>query len=181
MNMIVGKRQIILATLVVALTVAVYVNYKFTAAGGEYIATEAVTQEDRENYGDAQFVDAQIENVSQSNDYFAQARLTRSKSRDEAVTAMRTMMDDESLDSAKKAELSMQAAKIAMAIETEGKIENLIRAKGFEDCMVYCENDKVDVVVQTSGLLDNEVLQIRDVVLGETDVAVENISIIEVK
>lgn len=179
MNMIIGKRQIILATLVVALSVAVYINYKFTASGEKYIATDAVMEEE-ENYGDAQFVDGKVV-VPESENYFAQARLTRSKSRDEAVAAMKSMIEDTSLEAGKKAELTEEAAKMAMAIETEGKIENMIRAKGFSDCMVYCESDKVDVMVQTSGLLDNEVIQIRDVVLSETGVPVENISIVEVK
>ncbi|MEG2039354.1 MAG: hypothetical protein RRZ73_06475, partial [Oscillospiraceae bacterium] len=94
MNMIIGKRQIILATLVVALTVAVYINYKFNNEGESYITTETV--EKSENYGDAQFVDKPVSGETSAN-YFADARLNRNKSRDQAVSAMKTMLEDSTL------------------------------------------------------------------------------------
>ena len=64
-----------------------------------------------------------------------------------------------------------------------GDYQYLIKAKGFEDCMVYYdgEKEKVDVVIKTGGLLDNEVAQIRDIVVQETGAPVENIAIVEVK
>ena len=77
-------------------------------------------------------------------------------------------------------ELALRAASIADAIEAEGKIETLIRAQGFSECMVYCDADRVDVVVHTEGLAANEVAQMKDIILSETSVPNENISIIEV-
>ena len=96
---------------------------------------------------------------------------------------MTTMLKDSALSADEKAELTMKAADISKSIETEGKMENLIKAKGFEDCMVYYdgEKEKVDVVIKTGGLLDNEVAQIRDIVVQETGAPVENIAIVEVK
>ena len=41
MNMIIGKKQIVLASLVAALGVAVYLNYQFADVDGEYIASSA--------------------------------------------------------------------------------------------------------------------------------------------
>ena len=58
MNMIVGKKQIVLASLVAALGAAVYLNYQFADVEGEYIASSANTENTQvENYGDAAFVD----------------------------------------------------------------------------------------------------------------------------
>lgn len=188
MNMIVGKKQIVLASLVAALGVAVYLNYQFAAMDGEYIASSgdaAVQQE--ENYGDATFVDskAAVENqltvVSSNNEYFAEARLNRSKSRDEAVAALKTMLSDEELSVEQKSVLTAQATEYADAIEVEGKIENLLKAKGFEECMVYYAEDSVDVILRAEELLDDEVTQIRDVILEETDVAVQDISIVPIQ
>ena len=185
MNMIVGKRQILLATLIVALTIAVYINYKFTGAGEDYLATNLLSEEE-ESYGAAQFVDNPVEGSLEAQpqdaaSYFAQARLNRDQSRDEAISTLRTMLSDSSLETSQLESLTQEAADIALAIEAEGKMENLIKAKGFQECMVYCDGETVDVVVQSDGLLDSEVAQIRDVVLSETDVPVENISIVEVK
>ena len=65
------------------------------------------------------------------------------------------------------------------AIEKEGKIENLIKAKGFSECMVYYDTERVDVIVKTEGLLENEVAQMKDIIVNEVSVPDENISIIE--
>lgn len=64
MNMIVGKKQLVLASLVVALGVAVYLNYQFAGedldlvtANAQQTPQELSTEEgEQENYGDAQFV-----------------------------------------------------------------------------------------------------------------------------
>lgn len=153
MNMIISKKHIILATLVMALCVAVYLNYRFNQAGDGLVATNTV--EETKSYGEAQFVEgaAAGEDAGDSQAYFAEAKLTRTKSRDEAMDAMKTMLQDSALSADDKAQLTMKAAEIAQSIETEGKMENLIKAKGFTDCMVYYDGDKVDVVVKTPGLL----------------------------
>ena len=154
MNMIVGKKQIILSALVLALGIAVYLNYQYSqveqdefpvsdiAASAEAEnVTDQLTAEDDENYGEA---------------YFAEAKLSRSRSRDEAVEALSTMLADASLEVDQQAQLALEAAAIARSIETEGKIENLIKAKGFEECMVYYDTQKADIIVKSSaeGLSD---------------------------
>ena len=58
---------------------------------------------------------------------------------------------------------------------------DVIKAKGFEDCMVYLEDDKIDVLVKCDGMTDSEAAQIKDVILGAVDVEDKNISIIEIK
>lgn len=76
--------------------------------------------------------------------------------------------------------MTSKANQIATDIETEGKIENLIKAKGFEDCMVYISEDSADVMVKTDGLLANEAAVIKDIVIQTTDIPVENVKILEV-
>ena len=44
---------------------------------------------------------------------------------------------------------------MAEAIEKEGKIENLIKSKGFQECMVYYDAERVDVIVKTNVYLKN--------------------------
>ena len=180
MNMIIGKKQIILASLVVGLGLAVYVNYQFAQSDGALTATSALESE--KNYGDAQLVDANDPTVDDIDGeaYFAEAKVTRQRSRDESVETLKNMMADAEVDADIKAEMALKAAEIAESIETEGKIENLIKAKGFEDCMVYYDTEKVDVVVKTDGLEADEVAQMKDIIITETNIPVENISIVEI-
>ena len=179
MNMIIGKRQIILASLILVLGIAIYLNWQFSN-GNDLVVTNQ-TESETKNYGDAQYVDNQTGVESDSDTYFAEAKLSRQKTRDEAVETIQSMISDEGIEEEQKETLSAQASEIASAIETESRIENLIKAKGFDDCIAYIDGDKANVIVKTDGLLENETAQIKEILLQETEVPVENISIVEVK
>ena len=191
-SLILGKKQIILCCLVMALGIAVYMNWRIVDESEDFAAdnviqTDASTSgvdDTVKKYGDSQYVDSQNidggDNVN-GDIYFSEAKLTRQKTRDEAVETLQVMMSNIEVDSEAKADLAVQAAAIATAIETEGKVENLIKAKGFSECMVYIDEDRASVVVRADELMDNEVAQIKDIILKETNVPVENISIVDVK
>ena len=91
-NLIIGKKQIILASLTLVLGIAVYMNYVFAEVGND-IAADAEIQsaaDTQVNYGDAAFVGADSSDPAEpasagASDYFAQARLSRMTSRDDAV------------------------------------------------------------------------------------------------
>lgn len=56
-------------------------------------------------------------------------------------------------------------------------IENLIKAKGFQDAVVMIDNGIVNVIVQTDKLSEEEVAQIVDIVSRQTGVSLDNIKI----
>lgn len=176
MNTIIGKKQILMAALVLGLGAAMYLNWQYADIGKELAASK---NEDGKNYGDAKYVAEAVE-TEENEVYFAEAKLSRTKSRDEAVATLKEMLLDSALDAEQKALLANKAADFAKSIEVEGKIENLIKAKGFKDCMVYYDNDSIDIVIKTQGLLDDETAQIWDIISKETTVPVENVSIIEI-
>lgn len=188
MNMIIGKRQIILAALVLGLAVAIYLN--FALAGNKIEPVDAEqTASTGENYGDAVYtgnsdgvVETGTDETQNANaEFFAQARLTRQKMREESVQTMQTMLADTTLNEQQQESISAQAVTIAQAIEVENKVENLIVAKGFSECIAYIDAESANVVVQTDGLLQSEAAQIKDIILRETDIEPENITIVEVK
>ena len=166
------KRNVVVAAIVLFVCVAVYLNWEYTKMDTNI---DTAVAETGKNYGDAQFVSSEEEDA-----YFAEAKLSRTKSRDEAAEALSEMLADAELEAEQKAELAMNTAELAQSIEIEGKMENLIQAKGFDECMVYYDTDRVDIVVKTDGLTDDEVMQMRDIAIRETSVPVENISIVEI-
>ena len=181
MNMIIGKRQIILASLVLGLGIAVYLNWQYASANLE-LPVVANPEEQADTFGEAQFVDAMpnAEMETEPETFFVEAKMSRQKARDEAVETLADMLKDAELDEGQKAELTLRASDLAASIETEGKIENLIKAKGFDDVMVYYDTERADVIVKTPGLLSNEAAQIKDIILKETEIAPQNITIMEI-
>ncbi len=200
-----GKRQVLIATLVVALGLAIYLNFQFNKAGEDFTATGALSSSSSEshNYGDAAYVNASEASSgdvsapegdasaaegsdasaapTQGSAYFVEARLNREQSREEAVDFLKDVLADAQADDSAKTEALAASAKIAQNVKDEGEIENLIKAKGFTECMVYIEDDKANVIVQSDGLLPSEVAQIKDVITSNAQVSADNITIVPVQ
>lgn len=179
MNRLVGKRQIILLALVLALGAAVYLNWEYAKLDSTIPTLGGGDVQEVKNYGDTKFVSEDIESTY-GEAYFTEAKISRTRSRDEAIETLTELLKDVSLSTDQRTELALRAADLARSIEVEGKIENLIKSKGFADCMVYYDTERVDVIVKTEGLAEAEVMQMRDIIVRETGISVENISIVEV-
>ena len=60
-------------------------------------------------------------------------------------------------------------------------VENLIKAKGFEDAIIFFSDDFINVVVKTNGLQPKDIAQITDIVTKNAGVTADKITIIERK
>ena len=67
------------------------------------------------------------------------------------------------------------------AADAEGRIENLVKAKGFSECVAMIGDESVNVVVQSEGLGAADVIAIKDIAVAETEQTAENVKIIESK
>ena len=70
---------------------------------------------------------------------------------------------------------------MAAATLAESRIEELVGAKGYDDCIAYIGDNSVSVVVSAAedGLDATDVAKITDIVLGETQVSADQVKIIE--
>ncbi len=169
------KKHIAVASMVLMLSGAVYINYLYAAGNIESFT------ETGKNYGDSILVDGNAdEKITDVAAYFSEARVSRQKSRDEAVATIENLYGVAAEDSEEVSVLAEKAGEIAANMEIENKIENIVKAKGFEDCIVYISGGYADVMVQTDGLLPTEAAVIKEAIVQETSVPVENISIVEV-
>lgn len=188
-NIIIGKKQIILACLTLILGLAIYLNYAFAGSERDITASltkdDASSKEDIVNYGDAEFVSAESDAsdslTDASDNYFSQARLAKMTSRDEAVETLTSILNGGDLTKDEMSAVQAEAFQMSKLVESEDKIENLIRAQGFSECVVYLDGDSANIVVKTEGLVPSEAAQIKDILLSEISVKSENIRIFEVK
>ena len=169
------KKHIAVASMVLMLSAAVYVNFLYAAGDIENFTAVG------KNYGDSILVDGKTNGEStDSAVYFSEARVARQQSRDEAVATIENLYGNAENSGEEVAVLAEKASEIAANMELENKIETMIKGKGFEDCIVYISGEHADVMVQTEGLLPTEAAVIKDAIIQETSVPVENISIVEV-
>ena len=190
------------AALALALGGAVYLNYSFSQAVPETVSTAASAQttaleeeavavldpltgqevtETGKNYGEAQLVSVSKDS---GTEFFEAARLARTKARDEALDALKKSLKNAQLTEDEKTALTEQLNAQVNNITVESALETLIKAKGFADCVVMLDGDKVNVTVMTENdaLTADEVTRIRDVVLSQLKgCKAQDITVVEVK
>ncbi len=116
------------------------------------------------------------------DEYFAKVRLERTEARDEAAATLAAVAsaDGASQETIDNALRSMTA--LAERAVKEAELENLIRAKGFIDCVVYISDSGVKVTVASEeGLTKAGAAKITDVIVSETDYTAGDLKVIEIK
>lgn len=183
-----GKKQLVLASLVLALGAAVYLNWQF--AGTQKLPV-GETSSSTSQLGAAQLVNnAYVETVSDdlkkaegessgsgSGDRLAEARLNRQNARDEALELLDDVLENVESDAdAKKAAVD-QASSIAQNILKETNVENLLNAKGFGDAVAYISEEGCSVAV-SGEVQDSDVLVIQEAVMEQTGLTADKIKIV---
>lgn len=181
--LVIGKKQIVMACLTMILGIAVYVNY-IVADGTDTRMAEKLS--DSEEYGETQFVNAGESDLMDLStvtaaDYFAQARIDKVTSRDEAVQTLQSVMGGGDISENEAVVNALAAVELSQMTELENKMESLIKAQGYKDCIVYLDEDDARVVVQSDGLDTAKAASIKDIILSESKVSAQNIRIFEVK
>ncbi len=173
---IIGKKQLLSFSLVLALGLSVYVNWYYTNNYSDISEPETT---DNYHLGEAQLVNS--DNMSpNTNDYFIKAKVNRTKSHDEAIQNLEDIIknssDEETVILARN-----KLVNISEQIKIENDIENIIKAQLGNDNLVTFNDESIDVIMPKGSLNNESVLKIKDIVLSKTDVSAEKIIIIELK
>lgn len=181
-SMIKHKKPIVIFSLAAVICTAVYTDYISSGNApslSDYIYTKDVSAGNTKILGEAKLVDKTEILEDTSPDYFDTVSINRERSRDEALETLQVVVDSaETMPDVKDKALS-EMMQIASDIETEANVEEMIKAKGFEDCVAIISGDNINVIVKTPGLLTAEVAQITEIVMNETGKNPENIKIVE--
>ena len=174
-----------MAVLVVALSAAVYLNWQFSKNGGEYDITGALSST-TSYLGDVQYVgnpgDTTVSEAQSGEAYFKRAREDRAAARQEGLQILKDIMNNVKSDSAAVQQATADAMQLAKDADTESVIENLVKAKGFSECVAVIKDGQVNIVVQVADhLLSSDMLQIQDIASAQTGFGLDKITIIEVK
>ena len=176
MNLIIKRRQLILATLVVALGAAVFVNWYYNGSNSTLQGEEPTTQaEFVQTLGEAQYVNASGEVA----DYFSEVKLNRQKSRDEALESLNKSLEKAKSGSNAEKEITKSIDTLTAQIKLESDVEALISAKLASECVAVINEKSAQVVVAKGTLNDDATLQIIDIITTNTDLGADKIKITE--
>ena len=174
------KRNLTMLAVLMFVCSAVALNWTYNNRWGTPDMEMVYAEDEAMLAAEASFVDSIM---TTGSEYFAEARLTRQISRDEALDLLETAAtsegaSQETLDSVRNAISAMATCSMQ-----ESQIENLLIAKDFDDCVVYIGNESITVAVPSpsEGLSQEAVARITEIICSETDYDAAQLSIIEVR
>ena len=111
--------------------------------------------------------------TTEDKNYFARARYERDCARSESVE----LLTVSAIDGESSTALDEKISLYAQNANNETAIENLVLAKGFDDCVAFVDEEGVSVIVKAEELDAASVSKIKDIIIGQTGVMATKIKI----
>ena len=163
MHVLLGKKQIVLAALVVALGLAVFVNWYYTS-DNTLLFPEGSADNGGSVFDDAPVGTAQLVGNTDNENYFAEARLNRDTAHAAAMEDLQAVLASATGESDAAVSTAKAIENLGAVIKMETDIESLVTGKTGSDCVAVISENAVEIVVPTASLTDMNVLTISDVV-----------------
>ena len=182
LNMIIGKKQLVIASLAVVLGAAAAINIAIQT--GKKDGVQPAQQVGGTNYGETQLVSKDLTSGTSSGStdaYFASARLEKQQARDEAAQVLAVMYQGGDMTGGELETVAQNAKELSATIESENAVETILKAQGFEDALCYISDKGANIIVKTSGLDAAGAAKIKSALLSEVEVSSDKITIVEVK
>ena len=168
------KRQIVVATMVVALGAAVFLNWYIGSKGVKPTSSMPKTTTSSENLGDAEYVNA----TTAADEYFTDAKLDRQSARDSSLSDLKEIVDDKNATDEEKKSAVETFSKLSERADTESDIETVIKAKGVSECIVILSDTSCEVIVPDAELSDTVALQVKEIVMNKVDLSESKITVV---
>ena len=200
MMMILKRKEVLIGSLILLILVAAFINFNYSQQPAEdpnaaLTSAQASASpspqpsaspdgqqvdETARKMGEAQYVNSNAAEATDSN-YFAEARMNKESARSKSMEMLNEMLNNANVDAESKQKAQEDMLALAAVTDKEASCENLIKAKGFEECVVFVNGDSVSVTVKSEGLSSSDLAKIQEIVSSQTGISIKNIKIVEVK
>ncbi|MCI9017190.1 MAG: SpoIIIAH-like family protein [Clostridia bacterium] len=117
-------------------------------------------------------------NVSNTeDDYFAKSKLERDKMYSQMLGSYQKLLESDTVSQEQKAISQQEINKINQTKNAIMIAENLIATKGFENSIIFVNNDSVSIIVKAEKLEIEQIAQIQNIISRELKVEISNINI----
>ena len=109
--------------------------------------------------------------------YYAKSKLERDSMYSQMLETYEKILNSSNSLETQKQSAAQEITKINTIKNSIMICENLIKTKGFENCVVFVNEGSVSVIIGTNSLQQEQVAQIQNIVSRELNVKIENIHI----
>ena len=186
---IVRKRQIAALSLILLIGIAGYLNLSLRQNENPSVSVMYDTAAKR--LGEATMVNGEGEaeeakgvtnnTKAPEGGYFETARMERQKKRGETVEMLTKLLNAQETDKEAKENAQAQISMLSRFSEAETASEQMIRAKGYGDCVVFMGENRTSVAVATDGLNEIDAAVITVLVASQGGIPAEQVKIVEIK
>ncbi|ADG82570.1 SpoIIIAH-like family protein [Thermincola potens] len=115
--------------------------------------------------------------------FFIEYRMQRDRARGQQIDLLREIVNNANSTEDVRKEAQRRLLQISQLLEKEMEIENMIRAKGFKDAVVFLQDKSATVIVQTTKLAPEEEDKIKGIVnrIANIEESAVSISTVPVK
>ncbi len=183
LNLIIGKKQIVIVALLVTLSVAAFLNWQFATGDQAVTVMDLSNQNEKketaQNYGEAELVNKNESTKNEStNEYIKKAILEKQRSYDETIEQNNKLINSENIPDEDRKKIIDQNLNLANKLEKEKSIEDQIKSKNLaKGSVTYIENGNVNTLVDSKQLNEQEVAQIADIINKTTGIESSKITI----
>lgn len=131
------------------------------------------------NFVFADAVSAGNDNVSPTASYFTEVKSTRNSSRNKQISQIDEVLASETENTETKSEALAMKLKISKIMEQENLLENLIKAKGYDEVAVTIgmSSDNVSIIVKDAEFDQDDAILIYTICANEVNATPDNVYI----
>lgn len=176
------KKSIAIVSLVFLIAIAFVINYNYQNginknASGKTEDLNTQLTDKNQTLNTTSTKDASKAATAVASGLFSSYRQDRDVNRSRSLEALQEIVNNKNTSQTTRDEAQKQIIKLTETNQKELILENLIKAKGFQDAVVLIDNNTANVIVQADKLSEQEVAKIQDVVLQQTGFSLDNIKI----
>lgn len=137
---------------------------------------EELPKENNEEKTESENVIETSSNIN-SNEYFVKSRLERETMYSQMIESYQKILESSSISNEQKAISQQEIDNINKTKNAIMISENLIKTKGFEECVIFVNDKSINVIVKDDEITQEEIAQIQNIIARELGAEIENIHI----
>ena len=161
--LVIKRNQIIAVCIAVLAVTAGYLNFTSSGEDKNGVAKETV--------GEIHLVE------NDTGNYFESVKIERDISRAQVRETLANIIEDENSETQSKIMAEEEKIKASQRDEAETRIESLIKAKGYEDAVVFLDDGRADAVIKSQSMTSEDATAIAGIIAEQTGIPVSEITV----
>ena len=139
-----------------------------------------IKETQKENKDEANKVDSEVQTNAEevtTDEYFTKSRLERETMYSQMIESYQKILSNNNMSESQKSTAQKEIKKINEEKNAIMITENLIKTKGFEDLVIFINDESINVIIKSEKLKSDQIAQIQNIVTRELKAKIENIHI----